>query len=79
MGERVTEPTNAELKEDIADLRRDMQQLTDAVSGLISVWETGTGLVAFVRATARLVSYMSIICGFLYGGWKLLKASLVGH
>ncbi len=74
----MIEPSNAELQADIAHLRRDVQELTQAVAGLVSVWKTGVGIFVLIRSTARFLGYVSVIAGFLYGGWRMLRAAL-GH
>lgn len=74
----MTEPSNAELQADIARLRLDVQELTQAVSGLVSVWKTGVGIFVLIRSTARFLGYVSVIAGFIYGGWRMLKTT-VGH
>jgi hypothetical protein len=74
----VIEPSNAELQADIARLRQDVQELTQAVAGLVSVWKTGVGLFVLIRSTARFLGYVSVIAGFIYGGWRMFKAAL-GH
>ena len=74
----MIEPGNAELRADIARLSQDVQELTQAVSGLVSVWKTGVGIFVLIRSTARFLGYVSVIAGFVYGGWRMFKAAF-GH
>jgi hypothetical protein len=61
---------------EVTGMRREVRQLGDDVSGMVEVWQTGAGVVRFLRWTAKVLGYLSVIGGGAFWAWRTLKHSL---
>lgn len=51
----------AMIRAELAELRRDIADLNESVSGLVSAWSTAKGLVSFIKWFAGLVAAVTAI------------------
>jgi len=59
------------LQKEMADLRKDVHELSKEVAGLVKMWETASGVVAFVKWLAGLATAMVVI-------WTAFKMKIGG-
>ena len=59
------------LQKEVADLRQDVNQLSKEVAGLVKMWETASGVVAFVKWLAGLATAIGIL-------WAAFKFKIGG-
>jgi hypothetical protein len=55
----------------IEELKKSVESLNKSVEGLVTAWETGTGLVAFIKWFAPLVFILSSL-------WQVAKQFMKG-
>lgn len=51
----------AMIRAELAELRRDIADLNESVSGLVSAWSTAKGLVSFIKWFSGLVAAVTAI------------------
>lgn len=51
----------AMIRAELAEIRRDIADLNESVSGLVSAWSTAKGLVSFIKWFAGLVAAVTAI------------------
>lgn len=56
---------------EIEELKKSVESLNKSVEGLVTAWETGTGLVAFIKWFAPLVFILSSL-------WQVAKQFMKG-
>ena len=56
---------------EIEELKKNVESLNKSVEGLVTAWETGTGLVAFIKWFAPLVFILSSL-------WQVAKQFMKG-
>lgn len=56
---------------EIEELKKNVESLNKSVEGLVTAWETGTGLVAFIKWFAPLVFILSSL-------WQVTKQFMKG-
>lgn len=61
MAETPTEVEIALIQKEMADLRQDVRNLSKEVAGLIKMWETASGVVAFVKWLAGLAAALGVL------------------
>lgn len=58
------------LQKEMADLRQEVHDLSKEVAGLVRMWETASGVVAFVKWLAGLATAVTVL-------YTLLKMKVV--
>jgi hypothetical protein len=59
------------LQKEMADLRQEVHDLSKEVAGLVKMWETASGVVAFVKWLAGLATAIGVL-------WAAFKMKIGG-
>ena len=70
MTERRNDNDLAQLRQEVADGRREIEELRVLIEDLVNAWRTAKGFLAFIKWTAVIGSAVAIVWATLHGAQK---------